>query len=110
MSGGGGTGGVGPVGPSERLDCQALEFDTTLSSPNQDVAENLQVSDMLDLQIQDAGGRKIIAAVSRPGAQVAGAITERTADLLRCMQQQVAYEAVITSIDGGWIELRVRPR
>src|ERR1044072_6287475 len=106
MSGGGGSGGVGPVGPSEDVDCARLDFVTRPESPERAVVDGVGVVDELDLELQDAGGRRVIAVLTRPDRRVAGAITERTPDLLRCMQEGFAYEAEVTSIDGGWIELR----
>jgi hypothetical protein len=108
MSGGGGTGDVPPVGPRPEVDCSALRFDTTLASPDMAVVGTLSVGDVLILDIrQGAGGRNMIAALTTDG-HIAGAITERTADLLRCMQQGVGFEAEITQMNGGWIEVAVR--
>jgi hypothetical protein len=108
MSGGGGSGDVAPVGPRPGLDCSALAFEAALASPDMAVVSTLNVGDVLILDLrQGAGGRNMIAALTT-GGQVAGAITERTADLLRCLQQGVGFEAEITQMNGGWIKVAVR--
>ena len=97
-----------PVGPRPEVDCSDLRFDTTLASPDAAVVQALGVGDVLILDLrQGPGGRNMIAAVTTSG-QVAGAITERTADLLRCMQLGVGFDAEITRMNGGWIEVAVR--
>jgi hypothetical protein len=106
MSGGGGSGGIGPSGPTENIDCARLAFDTTLASPQEAIVAMLAVGDALDLQIRSSGGWDVIAAVTASG-DVAGSITDRTPDLLRCMQEGVTYVAEITAMSGGWIELHV---
>jgi hypothetical protein len=107
VSGGGGSGGVGPVGPTEDLACGALRFETSLASPDAAVVQGLTAGDVLALEIRPAGGRNAIVALA--DGVVAGAITERTADLLRCMQEGFQYVAEVTQIDGGWVDLAVRP-
>ncbi len=108
MSGGGGSGDGPPVGPRPDVDCSQLAFETTLASPDIAVVQTLSVGDVLRLDLrQGAGGRNMIAALT-DGGQVAGAISERTADLLRCMQDGTSFEAEITRINGGWIDLAVR--
>ncbi len=108
MSGGGGTGEAPPVGPRLEVACSDLEFATTLASPDLAVVQTLRVGDILILDLrQGAGGRNMIAALAA-GGQVAGAITERTADLLRCIQEGIAFEAEITRMNGGWIDIAVR--
>ena len=106
MSGGGGSGGIGPSGPTENVDCAKLAFDTTLTSPQKPIVDTLAVGAVLELEVREAGGRKIIAAVTQAG-DVAGSITDRTPDLLRCMQEGVMYVADVTVVNGGWIELHV---
>jgi hypothetical protein len=106
MSGGGGSGG-GPSGPSRDVDCAALAFNAQLTSPDENVVADLREGDRLALELQvREGGRSAIAAMTEDG-RFAGAITERTADLVRCMQEGIEYAAELTEIDGGWVEVRV---
>jgi hypothetical protein len=108
MSGGGGSGSAPPVGPRPGIDCSQLAFNTPLASPDMAVVQALSVGDVLLLDVrQGAGGRNMIAALTGAG-QLAGAISDRTADLLRCIQEGVAFEAEITGMNGGWIDLAVR--
>lgn len=108
MSGGGGSGDAPPVGPRPDVDCAALRFQTAVASPDMAVVASLGAGDVLVLDLrQGAGGRNMIAALASSGG-VAGAITERTADLLECMQRGVRFEAEIMQMDGGWIEVAVR--
>ena len=109
MSGGGGSGDIGPSGPSADLDCARLTFETQLASPDAAVVGTLTVADVLAIELQVAeSGRRVIAAVASDG-RVAGAITSHTADLVRCIQEGFAYMAEVTAIDGGWVDVRVRP-
>jgi hypothetical protein len=109
MSGGGGSGDIGPSGPSDDLDCSRLAFETQLASPDPNVVGDLREGDVLelDLQVRD-GGRHVIAALRPADQRFVGAITERTTDLVRCMQQGVRYVAEVIHIDGGWVDVRVR--
>jgi hypothetical protein len=108
MSGGGGTGDTPPIGPRPEPDCSALQFEATLASPDMAVVATLVVGAVLGVDVrQGAGGRNLIAAVT-PAGQIAGAITDRIADLLRCIQQGIDFEAEITDLNGGWIVVTVR--
>jgi hypothetical protein len=109
MSGGGGSGGdIPPLGPRPDVPCANLAFDTTLTSPDQAIVQTLSVGDLLSLELrQGASGRNMIAAVTTSG-DLAGAITDRTADLIRCLQDGFEFQAEITRINGGWVNLAVR--
>jgi hypothetical protein len=108
MSGGGGSGGMGPVGPQVDQPCGALQFETSLASPRAEVVATLTEGEVLTLELQPAGGgRNMIAALAN--GKVAGGITDRTPDLIRCIQDGFDFVAEINRIDGGWVELSVHP-
>jgi hypothetical protein len=109
MSGGGGSGGEVPLlGPRPEVPCANLAFDTPLTSPDQAIVQTLSVRDLLSLELrQGASGRNMVAAVTQAG-HLAGAITDRTADLIRCLQEGFEFQAEITGINGGWVDLAVR--
>jgi hypothetical protein len=107
MSGGGGTGGAGGgFGQDSGIDCAGLVFDTFLSSVDPEALNDLEVGAALDIELR--AEPRALLAVKEDGNPV-GAITKRVRELLRCIQQQVRYRAVIKHIDGGDVEVRVEP-
>jgi hypothetical protein len=99
--------GGGGAGPDDD-DCGKLRFQTQLASPIPTAVSALAPGDVLTIELQDRGGVRVIAAVNASG-QVAGSIVERIQQLLRCLQQGVTYEAVVSAIAGGAVGVLVQP-
>lgn len=108
MSGGGGGGGPGGGFQPDPAPtpCDQLRFTTSIASP-QPAAANLSIGDVLQLQLR-SGTARSIDVVDQSGA-VVGSIISRIADLLRCIQQGVDFEAEVLSTNGGDIRVEVRP-
>lgn len=108
MSGGGSSGGPGGgFGPrDDRTPCDQLRFKTSIASP-QPAADALNVGDVLQVVLR-SGPRVVIHLVDGDG-NVVGSLITRIPDLLRCIQDGFSYEAEVEGIDGGDIQLDVRP-
>lgn len=109
MSGGGGgsggTGGGGGGGPSQ--DCSTLIFRTVLSSPKPAVVKKLSVNDRLSIDKRGDAG-PAVAVTS--GGEDAGSITStKLGQMLACIDDGYKYEATVTKVNGGSVEVEVRP-
>lgn len=108
MSGGGGSGGPGGgfSPPDDGTPCDQLRFRTSVASP-QPVANNISIGDVLEVVLH-SGPPAAIHLVNGDGS-VVGSLITRIADLLRCIQDDFSYEAEVTEVDGGDIQVEVRP-
>lgn len=109
MSGGGGSGGgpgggFDPGGP--QTPCDELEFRTSIASP-QAAAADLEIEE--ELVVVLVSGPPASINLEREGGETVGSLTSRVPELLRCLQQGVQFAAVVESVDGGDIRVRVRP-
>lgn len=115
MSGGGGgddtwrpipkppkTGGEGGGGD----DPCAIHEVTTINSPDRTVLATLRVGEVLDLILDNGPPRRLLARTA--GGQIAGSITSPSlAQLIRCMQDDVAYGLEILSLRGAVCQVRI---
>lgn len=108
MSGGGSSGGPGGgFDPSPRsTPCDQLKFKTSVASP-QPAAEEVNVGDVLTV-VLESGPPVVLHLIDHNGNRVGSLIT-RIADLLRCIQDGFSYEAEVLEVNGGDIQVEVRP-
>lgn len=108
MSGGGGSGGPGGgfEPPHERTPCDHLKFRTSVASP-QPAAEEADVGDVLTVELK-SGPPVVIHLVDGDGNTVGSLIT-RIPDLIRCIQDGFSYEADVKEVNGGDMQVEVRP-
>lgn len=96
-SGGGGGGGDDPC---------AIHEITILNSPDRAVLATLRVGDLLLLEL-DLGPPRRLLAKSHAGL-VAGSITSQSlAQIIRCMQDGVAYGLEVLSLRGAVCQVRI---
>jgi hypothetical protein len=105
MSGGSGSSAGGGFGGDSGLDCAAIKFDAFLSSVDPSVVETVKVGEVLPIELRSDPRSLVVVANGR----VLGAITRKVRELLRCIQQQVQFSATVKSINGGDVEVQVRP-
>ncbi len=79
-----------------------------MSGVQDSVLASLTVGNVLSVGLQQTPVRAIV--VREAGGQVVGALTTRVRELLRCLQQQVDFEAEVLAINGGDVRVAVRPR
>jgi hypothetical protein len=108
MSGGGsGGGGWEPRPP----DCESFILRTHLNSPQAGVVRTLQVGQILEVQLQQQGGGRVIVVAVTAAGQVAGSITGTGLGLLiQCLQDGHDFVAVVENVTGGSVEVTIRPR
>jgi hypothetical protein len=107
VSGGGGDRSGGGGGGDPGVDCSALQFDASVSSPQPNAVAALQVGEVLTVNIEQPGGARMIA-LRRANNDLVGSLTDRVRELIRCIQEGVAFEATVLSIQGGAVRLRVQ--
>jgi hypothetical protein len=105
MSGNDGDGVGGSSGGTGDTSCD-IELTTTLASPDPTAIATLAVNDVLILVLRESP-RSVISQTAT--GQYVGAITQRAADLARCMQDGWAYTASVTGIAGGAVTVKVAP-
>lgn len=107
MSGGSGSGSGSGAGGDAGLDCALLRFDAFLSSVDPAVLQTVSKGDVLDVELRMTPTRVLVAVT--PDGQPLGAITRKVRELLRCIQQQVRYQATVNYISGGDVEVTIAP-
>jgi hypothetical protein len=97
-----------PVGdtPSGDDDPCAIHEITTINSPDRTVLGALRVGDILDLVLEMGPPRRLLARA--PKGQIAGSITSPSlAQIIRCIQSEVAYGLEVLSLRGAVCQVRV---
>lgn len=105
MSGNDG-GGVGGWSAGAGDTSCAIELTMALASPDPTAIATLAVNDVLTVVLRESPRSVITQTAS---GQYVGAITQRAADLARCMQDGWAYTASVTGIAGGAVTVKVAP-
>jgi len=105
MSGndGGGVGGWSAGAGDTSCD---IELTTALASPDPAVMATIAVGEVLTVVLRESPRSVITQTTS---GQYVGAITQRAADLARCMQDGSTYTARVTGITGGAVTVKVAP-
>lgn len=107
MSGSGRTDRPGAEAEPGETDCEALFLSTTLTSPDPEVLERLEVRKVLALRLE--GERGPLLAVTESG-EVAGSITGiGLARLIACVTEGFSYVAIVESIEDGRCDVEIRP-
>jgi hypothetical protein len=105
--GGGDLGGGG--GGGGRTPCDQLSFEASLASPSPAVIAGLAINASLDVRLQQQPGGALAVVAIAPGGAAAGAIATRVPELLRCLQAGNFYQAVVLSVAGGSVRVRIEP-
>jgi hypothetical protein len=101
MSGSGGGGGGG-----ESLNCSTLRYKTMLNSPVADVIAKLKPKDVLELNQRKKPDGPLYALF---GGKIAGTIAgAMLVQLLKCIDQEYEYEAVVIKVVSGNVEVEIR--
>lgn len=97
---GGGTGG-GSGTPNGSVDCSNIAEQTSISSPKADVLSKLKVGDILAVDINGQGTRKILVVKFK--GKEAGSISTfaKAATIIDCIENGFIFTAKIVKIQGG---------
>lgn len=97
----------GADGPgSEQGDPCNIVQQAPLNSPRADVIETLSVGDELAVSLNTGGDHPVLEVISRAGA--AGALTHRGhLKIIECIEGGREYKAVVLSVSGGAVQVRV---
>ncbi|MGJ7512797.1 hypothetical protein ACSFE6_00280 [Pseudomonas baetica] len=88
--------------------CEKLELFTQLSSPKEDVVDQIQIGDVLEVVISPLNGFNIVQVLWR--GKLAGGVASPDIQLLqRCLSEGVIYLAQVTDKSGGEIRVRIYP-
>lgn len=100
--------GGGSGGGDDSFRCEDLVFTATLNAPPTPVVA--AVGEVLDVQIIDVGGGNTAVGAVNSGGNVVGTITDRLPSLLQCLEEGVAFEAVVKRAIGTTVfVVEVRP-
>lgn len=99
------TGGGGDV-----LDCDGLEFSTTLESPDPDGVASLGPGDLLKVTLIEQGGVTIIGVVQSGGTVVGSVVSDQASELRACLLRNYSYDAEVVSVLGGVVRVRISSR
>lgn len=105
MSGGGG--GSGGGGTRDDSPCETLAFNAQLTSPQPAIVGRLSQGDVLSVVVTNMRGQVVVQVLS--DGQVAGGLTGPEATRLRnCVDQGHTYNAIVVSVNGGQVRVRVQ--
>jgi hypothetical protein len=94
--------------PTPTPSCEAVRT-APLNSPQPAVVATLKVGDRLYVVLDMSSGRPVLQVRDATGA-VAGSLTFLGhLALIDCISQGFSYEAVVLTISGGNIQLRIEP-
>lgn len=86
--------------------CESISFETQLSSPKDEVVDNLTVGSLLEVTITQSGSTTIVAAMYE--GQIAGGIASPQVQKLReCILGGTRYYATVLTLNGGQVRIRV---
>lgn len=107
----GSPGGGGGRRTPDTFDCSSLVVRTHLNSPKPAVLKKLHKGSQLTVDLESRGG-KIIVVAKTAQQEIAGSITAGAglASLIKCLEQGVAFKAMVSSIAGGGCEVVVQAR
>lgn len=105
MSGSGGGGSSGG-GPGYSSPCDTLRFESQISSPQAPVVATLNPGDVLLIAVVSMRGQVVVQVLNQ--GQPAGGLTGPEATQLRnCIEQGHDFKAIVLSVNGGQIRVRV---
>lgn len=97
--------GSGSQAGGEPNPCVFTEL-TVLASPNAQVVASLGVGSVLTVELQEAPLRVVVTHQTG----IAGSITSaRLADIIECIRYGQAYQARVTQITGGLVQVEIYP-
>lgn len=114
MSGGGGGRSdidVGSGGGSSPDECNSLDVETALNSPNPIVLKTLKKGDVLAVAVEE-GANKRKSLVAKHGGQIAGSLTPPSLPtILSCIEKGFNYGArLLDAPSGAVVRVRIQPK
>ena len=89
--------------------CEKLTSETTLTSPVRTVIAQLSKDMLLDIEVNNSGGTRVVQALHK--GNVAGSITSTIIQrIAECIENGHVYVAEVLSVQGGACRVRVRIR
>lgn len=104
MSGQSRSGGGGDFEPNDS--CEIFGFNTQISSPKEDVVNNIQEGDFLDIAL-DTSGNLTTVVVMHQGSIAGGIASPHVNRLVQCIQQGHIYNAYVKQKNEGQIFVKV---
>lgn len=80
-----------------------------ISSPNPAAIASLKVGDRLDVVLAKSVGRAILQLQDFNGAVIGSLTFLGHLKLIECMEMGFTYKAVVLSISGGAVQVRIEP-
>ena len=97
-----------PIDPTGADECDISEL-TILSSPNWQTVKTLSINTVLIVELEGQDRQRLVAK-TEVGA-IAGAITSKAMPkIVECIQAGYSYGAIVVSVEGGRVEVRVQRR
>lgn len=115
MSGGGGSdrGSSGdwrqPSAGASGSDKCAISEKTILNSPDRAVVSTLKVGMALEVRLETTPRKRLVAVAAN--SKIAGSITSaRLVDFIECIESGSEYLADVLGVQGGRVEVEIRPK
>ena len=100
------SGSAGGQGGSDGSDPCDIVQTAPLNSPQPVVVQGLKANDILDVILNTSGTRAVLEV--HKNGQVVGSLTHRGhINIINCIQQGHQYQATVTSIQGGSVQMQV---
>ena len=104
MSGGGGGGGGGRI--NDETPCDRLQFEAQLTNPQPARVATLAPNEVLDVVLNTR--QNVLVVEVHKGGQLVGGLAGPDATRLRnCIGEGHSYVAVVLSVNGGQVRVRV---
>ncbi len=86
-------------GSKNKINCEDLEFQISLQSPDLDTLADIEEADVLDIGLHHEGGQYSLVAKTQDG-KIAGTIASTNSRRVRaCIERGYRYSAEVTEID-----------
>lgn len=103
---GSGSGGYGGGFDRPFTGCENLDIRTRVASPNPAVIPKLRVGALLEVQLAQQNGMRVVVLVFN-GERVGGVAAPELPKLRECMERGTQYVARVTDIAGAQVGVRI---
>src|SRR5437870_382356 len=94
--------------PRGRDACKALRLETILMSPQVPALASVKVGNVLTVALQGAQQHRFVAVLNASGAPIGTVGSDRTIQLIDCLDRGYVYVAEVVALDGAACRVLIR--